>query len=458
VRGFGVSPSNFQLVYPFTTWDWATQQPGFIGAPQYDFSSTLPQWSAVGAYASGGDRLHQAYQQFLNVIPAATDDPVLRQKLLDAENDVTQANNNYTIAYNQALSTYNDQVTGNKPDFTEWLGSPAGKGWQAQITAAGQKVDQYQTIYNSLLDEANTPGLADAQTQFKNQNFYAKLNDPGLATFPRVPYYQVSQNARQWVDRIKAGQGPAGGTISFNNSDASYDYSETWAKGSASIQQFFWQVQVSGEWKRVKEFETDNHLNVSVEFEAIDTITLQPSDWYNASFVKSMANGPFKRGYSAYGGDNTQAIFGKSGFFGLSKTAMYVAYKPTFTINTSTSAFNSFLESFKVATGLRIGPFTFSASGGSTKAGWTSNKAGQSFTGTSTSDSPLIVGIVIAEIPAPRAVEGAEAALAPDLGVCYRFSDCRGDVLGNNVNKKDCFDYLGGQSWRKHGAPRCWEN
>ena len=43
-------------------------------------------------------------------------------------------------------------------------------------------------------------------------------------------------------------------------------------------------------------------------------------------------------------------------------------------------------------------------------------------------------------------------------GTCYAASDCQGNVLGQNVTKQDCFNYLGGASWRKNGAPRCWEN
>ncbi|WP_447382820.1 hypothetical protein, partial [Streptococcus pneumoniae] len=49
---------------------------------------------------------------------------------------------------------------------------------------------------------------------------------------------------------------------------AAYDYSKTWAGGSAKIRQLFWEVRVAGKWQRIDEFETDNELDVSVEFEA----------------------------------------------------------------------------------------------------------------------------------------------------------------------------------------------
>ena len=87
------------------------------------------------------------------------------------------------------------------------------------------------------------------------------------------------------------------------------------------------------------------------------------------------------KGYSAFGEDGTQAVFGEKSFFGLLKTGMYVGYKPTFTITTSKASFSKFSEKFKASTGLRIGPFTFEAEGGSEKAGWSLSESGQSFTG-----------------------------------------------------------------------------
>jgi hypothetical protein len=144
---------------------------------------------------------------------------------------------------------------------------------------------------------------------------------------------------------------------------------------------------------------------------------------------------------------------------GLLKTAMFVCYKPTFMITTSKSTFNSFVETFKAATALRIGPFTFSASGGSTRSGWEASEAGQSFSGTSTSETPLIFGVSIAEPgPGSDTNERLTATAVESVGNCYRFGDCRGDVLGTRVTKSECFNYLQGQSWKKDGTTRCWEN
>src|SRR5690606_13730877 len=100
-------------------------------------------------------------------------------------------------------------------------------------------------------------------------------------------------------------------TMGFTSREAAFDYSRTWAGGQAKIRQLFWEVRVNGSWERIDMFETDSELEVSLEFEAIDKIQIQPSLWYNGAFVRSMGKGPFVRGYSPDGGDDTQAVFGE---------------------------------------------------------------------------------------------------------------------------------------------------
>ena len=450
IDSVGASPGNFQLLYPFTPWNWATQDVGFVSAALFDFCAAVPQWSAVGAYTSSGDLFHQAYQQFLNVLLAATDSPELRKQILEAQDALTKATNDYTLAYTAAESVYNDTpgAAANKPPFTEWLASGAGKGWQTKITAATVKMDQAAVNYEAVVGQANTPGLADALTEYANEDFYSKLNDIGLGSFPKVPSYSVSQDAASWVDAVKAGSGPSGATMGFTNRDQAYDYSKTWAGGSASIKQVFWEVNIDGRWERISEFESDQELEVSVQFEAVDQIQIQPGPWYSGPFVRSMGEGPFILGYSAQGGDGNKAVFGPNGFISLLKTGMFVGYKPTFTISVSQATFDSFVEKFKVAGALRIGPFTIEADGGSEKAQWTSSASGRSFTGTSTSDSPLIIGLSLAQLPA--AVDAAEVRageLAEEpRGRAFRFQGQAGDVLAQGVTAAEAAA-LGAGSW-----------
>jgi hypothetical protein len=395
----GASPRNFQLIYPFTSWSWPTPAAGTIGAAQYDFCATSPQWSAVGAYASSADHVDDAFQHFLSVIPAATDDPILRDQIEEARNTLTEAANKYNEAHDLALTMYEEKVHDNNPTFTEWLNSPAGLSYRSRIVAARTLMAQDEDNLAALIAQAKTPGLDKATKEFGNEKYQVRLADSNSDKLSKVRNWTIAQNATQWLQKVKAGKGPGGGTISFTNSEAQFDYGKTWAGGKAKIPQLFWEVKVNGKWERVEQFESDHALEVSLTFAAFELIQIQPGGWYDGAFVRSKAKGPFVRGYSPDGSDDTQAVFGEKGFFGLIKTGMYVGYKPSFSIRSSASTFKSFSEKFKVAGGLRIGPFTFEANGGSEKSGWASSENGFSFTGTTTSDQPMIIGVQIAELP-----------------------------------------------------------
>ncbi|WP_156814550.1 hypothetical protein [Burkholderia lata] len=55
-------------------------------------------------------------------------------------------------------------------------------------------MNQAQKNLNALVAQANTPGLDNANKQFQNLAFYAKLTNPGLSEFPKVPMWDVSRN------------------------------------------------------------------------------------------------------------------------------------------------------------------------------------------------------------------------------------------------------------------------
>jgi hypothetical protein len=396
VNGYGVDPDRFQMVYPSIAWDWKTEQLGYIGPAQYDTLSTIPAWSAVGKYTSTADRFDNQYKAFLNVISPNTSDPDLRRRIDEAGNDLTDKTNAYTRVVQQARDAYNADPNDKKPDFTAWLGTIDGKGWQTQINSAEKAMNQAQANYTSVVDEAKTPNLTEALDAAGQGQYYAKLNDPNLAAMPKVPNWSTTQTSQKWADKAANGDVP-GGSISISNSDSAYSYSKTWAKGSASVGDWFWSVKVKGSWERIDAFATDSNLSASVAFQGIELIGIQPSPWYMG--VSALQNGPYKRGYSKYGGDDTVAVFGENGFLPMIKTGMYAVYRPTFSINVNQSTFRSFSEKFKAAVGLRIGPFTFEADGGSEKAGWEASESGLNFTGKSTSRVPSIFGLTVQLLP-----------------------------------------------------------
>jgi hypothetical protein len=393
VAGLGVDPSNFQLNYPFVTWDWPVTNVGYTGAAQYDFCSAVPQFSATGAYASAGTAFNDTYGQMLRVVAVDTSDPTLEENIVQARNVLNLAINDYNITFAQARDAYvRETGATNVPTFTEWLGSYSGKAWEVQLAAAESTVDAKQRVYNQLLSETSTPGLNDALARMGNKEYYTKLQDPTLSTFPAVPGYSLGMDSTTWLQKAKAGTGGSSGQISFSNSHAEYDYNKTWAGGSASVGNFFWSVNVGGSWERIDEFASDSSLEVSVSFKAWDSISIQAGRWYNGAFVRSVSEGPFIAPYSADGGNGSKAVWGKEGIMGVQKVGMVVCYKPSFSIKVSSSSFSSFSEKWEVSAGVRIGPFTFNGGGGSSSSGWKADKATNTFTGESTAETALILG------------------------------------------------------------------
>lgn len=403
VDGIGASPSNFQLIYPFTTWNWPVDPVGFSSAARYDFISTVPQWSATGQYVSEGTSFNDTYGQMLNVIKAATADPTLQKQIDDQSQVLALAQNQYDTTYAQATSTYQTQTGGtNDPTFTAWLGSPAGKSWNSRLNSAWANVAAQQDIYNQLLSETKTPGLNDAISRYNNKDYYTKYSDPSLSGFPQVPSYSTSMDPVTWVTKVKNGTAGSKGKITFSNRQSAYDYKNTWAGGSASINRFFWSVNVGGSWQRIDEFASDQSVETSIEFEAWDQVSISAGRWYNGAFVTSMSNGPFVNGYSAYGKDGTKAVWGENGVMSVQKVGMIVCYKPSFSIQVSSSSFQRFYEQWKVSSGLRIGPFEFSGGGGSTTDNWKADSSTNTFSGTSTGETPLILGVNVVLINPPK--------------------------------------------------------
>jgi len=394
INGLGVSPKNFQLIYPFTTWDWPIAPIGYTSAAQWDFCSAVPQFSATGQYTSAGTAFNDSYGTMLNIVSAATTDPKLEAEIAQARNMLQLAANNYDMVYAQAQAAYLKETGGtNAPVFTEWLGGFGGRSWKAQLDSAWINVQAQQAVYNQLLSETTTPGLKDAQARLGNTDYYTKFQDPSLSTFPQVPSYSIAMDATTWLNKVKAGTGGSKGSVGFENSQSEYDYKNTWAGGSTSVGNFFWSVNIGGSWQRIDEFASDSSLKVVVNFEAWDQISIQAGRWYNGAFVSMIKDGPFIRGYSPHGEGDTKAVWGPNGIMSVQKVGMVVCYKPSFAISVSESTFKSFSEKWNISSGLRIGPFSFSGGGGSASSGWKADAASKTFIGTSTAETALIMGL-----------------------------------------------------------------
>jgi hypothetical protein len=393
---FGIDPGNFQLVYPGIAWNWPDQDPGHIGPAAYDTLSTIPQYSATGKYTSTGERFNDQYGAFLDVIDPATSDPELRRQIDKAWNDLKKATNEYDRTLAKAKRAYDKDVPGGEPSFTEWLGTMEGKSWQTKINSLSNTVEKYQAVYDSLVDQTETPNLTEALNACMNKDYYAKLKDPKLEKMPEVPNWSTGTTSSQWRDRMERGETP-GGSIGVSNAASAYNFSQSWARGSASVENYFWGVKVSGAWQRIDVFESDANLSSSMTFKGIEAIGIQASPWYTG--VTNLQNGPYKSGYSKYGEDGTTAVFGETGFLPLLKTGMYVVAGMSFEISVDQSTFSGFEQSFNAATDIRIGPFTLSAEGGHQQNNWQADSSGLKFSGNSSSTVPQILGFTVNVLP-----------------------------------------------------------
>ena len=271
-----------------------------------------------------------------------------------------------------------------------------GAGWQSRINSDLRAMESAESVYNSLVDQTETPNLTEALNAFANTDFRSKLNDPSLSKMPAVPSYSTGLTSSDWRDRMERGEVP-GGSFSVSNSDTSFDFKKSWAGGSASVGSWFWRVKVSGQWQRIEKFAADANLTANVTFKGVETIGVQASDWYSG--VSNLANGPYKRGYSKDGKGGTQAVFGEDGFLPMQKTGMLVAAGMAFDISVDKSTFHEFSESFSAATEIGIGPFTFSAEGGHEANNWEASQSGSSFSGDSSSTLPQIFGWTVNILP-----------------------------------------------------------
>ena len=399
INQLGLSPQQFQLLYPMVSWNWPVNTLGFTNAAQYNFCATMPQWSATGAYASSASSFDQAYIQFLNCIAMATTNPALQAKIQAAENALTKASNQLQLTSGMALSTYDSTVKDNQPTYSEWLGTPAGVGFAVRMAADQVVLEQAQAVVNTLAQQQTTPNLSAALNSAADKNYYTKFQDPTLNAFPLVPSYSLGLSSSDWVQQVLTG-GSTGGSLSFANTSATYDYHNTWAKGSASVGNPFFAVQANGGWQEIAEFYTDTSLQVDIKMMAWDMIPITPGRWYSGT--TALANGPYKHGFAKDAASATSGetyMFGKGGLLPLLKTGMLVCYQPEITITCSSATYNAFQRNWSAALGLRVGPFCIEGSAGSSALTWSSTGSLGTLKVASRSNVPLIFGVTIAQEP-----------------------------------------------------------
>lgn len=390
----GVEPSNFQLIFPFTSWNWPSASPGHTSSAEYDFLSTVPQWSGVGEYLSSGEPLSRAYENFLNALVVSAD-PIQQQKINDQQVVVQDIFNRIDQKIKDAKDAYakDPTVVDNNPPFTSWLADPFGGGlYGKQLEKMRAEYEKALDFLQELIDQSTDPSFKLSMSRLNNQDYWTLVDTPSAPASFSAPGYSKTMSYMEWVTKVKGSGGGLRAQFSWNNSQSHFDWSKTWAGGDVSYGSIFWSVYASGSWEDQEWMATSSDLDVVISMEAMDQIQVQSLGWFDQTFLNARAQGEYRQGW---GYDN---FFGEKGTMGTMKTNMYVCYKPSFMITSGTAFSTEHIKKFKAAGGLRIGPFQFGASGGHESVIYNSEVTEKSFSGGSDSEIPFIFGITIQEL------------------------------------------------------------
>jgi len=392
----GVSPQNFQLITPFTTWNWSVEPNGQTAAEQQSFLDAMPAWSPVGAYASGSS-FSDAYQTWLNtlVVQAA---PALQNQITQQQSILQSAVNKYTSDFKTAQAAYqaDPTVLNNSPTFVVWLQSGLGLGYGATLQTDGANVQSQQAQLNAFIAQANDPVIAAANKALANPAYTTQVVNTSLMNPVSEPGYAQITDYATWVTQ-NAGQGSA--SINWSTAEASSTFTNSFAQAQATFDYWFFSIYVNGSWQRSTELENSASLNVSITFNPWGRLAITPLPWYSEATVKAKASNPsaYRQGYTPTRPANGQGgwVFGQGGIMPLRATDMLVAYQPSFSVTAGSNFSSALQEQLKVATGIQIGPFTFGGEYGQSTNTWSASSTASSFTGKSTSQFPVIFGVML---------------------------------------------------------------
>jgi hypothetical protein len=390
---------KFQLMYPYKSWNWPSAPPGQISSQAYALLSQIPQWPAVGTYASSGTTVSQAYLGVLLKMQL-TVPPEQQQAATDARNQITLAQNLLEQDLNNAAMAYQTYVNNLPPsvpavDYATWSSQT---GWVGTIAADQAAVAKAQATYNSIISQQNPQwqsavnAVQPPDSIFTKKAGWTTMNQ-GDGNIVSVPNYNIEQDPTTWATLVQE-KGGNSVTLALRSTPQAAAVRTNGAKGSLETGAFFFSIYSNGNWQQQPQMNLDTSIQVEVTIKAIEQIACGPDpSWYNGALLKT-SNTPnaFYPPFTPTGGPSP--MFGQGGVLPLIITSLVVGYQPSVKITMAGSLYNSLASQFQVAGGFRIGPFTFGGEGGSSSNAWTRSASNNSFTVQSTATYPFILGVV----------------------------------------------------------------
>ncbi|NOK32786.1 hypothetical protein D7W79_33505 [Corallococcus exercitus] len=395
------------------SFNWAVAPTGQIDPQAYQAMSTMPLWSPVGSFTAADADFFTSYRQVLNQItfkvsPERQGDlKRLKDLVTLANNDVTKATTEMNQAYLSQQQNGGVVFAARYPDVSSWI-QGEGSSYQHAIDNAQVNFNRTQ---DQLLEMQKASMPADLQNAIDaikrptanpatstNPVGWVKVPD-GAGILSWQPGWTIATSGQDW--RAELASGTVGSfTVELSAADATQNLTKSWANGSASYGNPFWSVGGSGGWEKMDLTTTDKSVKATISVKSSAVVPITPGSWYDGGFLSTIARNK-GGGYSltapwvSNGGPGSQSLFGQYGLLPTRVSALVVAYQPSFSITMSSATFNQYHEKFEASGGLRIGPFSFGGSGGHESNYIHTTQGGTTFTGGSTSEDPVIIGVLV---------------------------------------------------------------
>ncbi|NTX15964.1 hypothetical protein HUA76_34865 [Myxococcus sp. CA056] len=410
----GGDAPNFQMLGTPMAFNWAPAPQGELNSHAYQVISGMPRWSPLGAYSTLDASFADSYRQALHHISFKVSPE--RQKDLNAlriqvtlrENEMSQAITNLNQAYLSQRQNGGAYFERKYPDVDTWVDLGPGKTYAQicdnanlafrrasqlvfEVEMAGMPASLQSSI-DAIKLPSGSPGSGPAPRG------WTKVQD-GSGVLRYQPDYIVGKDGDTWREELKKGS-IGSFSVTLKASDQTVDYSRSWAQASASYDKPFWGVSASGSWEKMDLTATDKNVTATIAVKSSTIVPVTPGAWYDGGFMADVARGK-GGGYEilnpwvAKGGEGSSSLFGQHGLLASRISGLVVAYQPRFSIEMSEATYERHYEKFEASLSLRIGPFSFGGSGGHESNYEHSTDGKTTFEGGSTSEDPIIIGVLV---------------------------------------------------------------
>jgi hypothetical protein len=405
MAGNGPEGSQLQVFGAPVPFEWGIKTGNKNPLEYWNFCNQLPVWNSVGSYTPMGGSLVSSYESFLDKIKQDYSQE-LKNQITTAQEKLA-ADTDQLVTFTTTTSAAYKQYADNQEKFKQtadpidtWMKDTGRDLQHKSLLAMAQKDND---IIESLLAQENRQ-YANAWAGFNNVE-YKRMYTDASSNVQTKRIYAWSDNPVDMTQKLRAGTLAHAQTIKFSETSQSYDFSKSWAQGSAALNFIFFSIGGGGSWEKMNTEESFKDLNVSIAFKNFSLVTINPeTGWFDDGYLTTQANGP-------YVDDNTvgfanQATGNQTYFFGGAKailpgmvTGILVGYQPSFKLTTNESAFSDVYESAQGSGGIGIGPFHFGGGGGHTSKITKSSSSSNTIECSDTSDVPQIFGIYLKVMP-----------------------------------------------------------